>query len=142
MSDDIRVDLVFDLIHSFKNLNDAGKIADFLEDLLTPTEVRNLSVRLRIAKMILAGKSQRDISVALHTSLATTNKVHGWLFKSGKGFREAMAKLPVKWDKPSKMPNGPIEFHLPDLLRVTTEGLISTVQEKAPTRLLKNISTK
>ena len=62
LSPDKKADLAFDLINSFKYLNNTSDIANFLEDLLTASEVRNLSVRLRIAKLLLNGKSQREIA--------------------------------------------------------------------------------
>lgn len=142
LAQDIKVDLVYDLIHSFKYLNSVDKVASFLEDLLTPTEIRNLSVRLRIAKMLLSGVSQRDICIALHTSPVTTNKVNNWLRKSGVGFREVVSKLPIKWSKPTKMPKGPIEFHLPELIAAGTEFVISSSQEKTPRKLINRVGDK
>lgn len=141
-ADSLRIDLVFDLVNSFKHLDSSTKIANFLEDLLTPTEIRNLSVRLRIAKLILAGKSQREIATALHTSLVTTNKVNNWLNKSGKGFREVISKLPMKWSKPAKIPKGPAEFHLPEIIIASAESVLSNTQEKASLKLIKSIQEK
>lgn len=142
LSDDLKVDLVFDLLNSFRHLDSSSKIAHFLEDLLTPTEIRNLSVRLRIAKLLLKGESQRSIATKLHTSLVTTNKVNNWLNKSGKGFREAILRLPIKIDKPDKLPKGPIEYHLPELIVATTQSVISNTQNKIPQKLISSSKQK
>ena len=142
VSDDTRIDLVYDLINSFSFLNTPEQIANFLEDLLTPTEIRNLSVRLRIAKGLLGGKSQREISTELHTSLVTTNKVNNWLNKSGKGFKEVVSRLPLKWNKPKKVLKGPIEFHLPELVIESTELIVSNIQEKIPKKLITSVKNK
>ena len=85
ISNDEKVTLMFDLINSFKNLKDLTEIANFLQDLLTANEIKNLSVRLRIAKLLIAGKSQREIVLATHSSLGTVNKVNIWLEKGGEG---------------------------------------------------------
>lgn len=142
IADDLRADVVFDLINSFRYLNKPSEIADFLGDLLTPTELRNLSVRLRIAKMLLASKSQREIATVLHTSLVTTNKVSNWLRKSGSGFREVVAKLPLKWDTPKQLPKGPVEYHLPELIMSSAELVISSNQDKIPKKLIQNVKGK
>lgn len=142
LAQDIRVDLVYDLIHSFRYLDSVDKVASFLEDLMTPTEIRNLSVRLRIAKMLLNEVSQKDICIALHTSPVTTNKVNNWLSKSGVGFKEVVSKLPIKWSKPSKMPKGPVEFHLPELIAAGTEFIISSSQEKTSRKLIDKVGDK
>lgn len=142
LSEDIRTDLVFDLVSSFRYLDKPEKIANFLEDLLTPTEIRNMSVRLRIAKLLLAGKSQREISTALHTSLVTTNKVSNWLRRSGKGFRNVVENLPIKWSKPSKLPKGPLEYHLPELIAASTLLVVSNKQDKVPKKLIQSIKSK
>lgn len=142
LSEDIKIDLVFDLVNSFRFLDEPEKIANFLEDLLTPTEIRNLSVRLRIAKLLLAGKSQREISTALHTSLVTTNKVSNWLRRSGKGFKEVIEKLPMKWNKPGSFPKGPLEYHLPELIASSAVLFISNSQDKVSKKLIKSLKSK
>ena len=142
LPDNIKLELVFDLIQAFKIVKTPVEVADFLEDLLTPTEIRNLSVRLRIAKLLLSGESQREVTTSLQTSLATTNKINNWLQKSGKGFKEVIKKLPIKVDKPTKTIRGPIEYHLPEVVVGSTQLIVSSLQEKNPKRLIKNILRK
>ncbi len=142
MGNDMRIDLVYDLIHSFDHLDSPTKIASFLEDLLTPTEIRNLSVRLRIAKMLIAGVSQRGICIALNTSLITTNKVNNWLKKSGQGFKNVVSELPVKIKKSKDIPRGPIEYHLPELAAASMKEIISNSQEKLPKKLMASVKEK
>ncbi|KKR73405.1 MAG: TrpR like protein, YerC/YecD [Candidatus Woesebacteria bacterium GW2011_GWA2_40_7] len=73
-----KVSLMFDLVNSFKDLRNASEIADFLEDLLTANEIKILSIRLRIAKLLLSGKHQREVVRETHSSLGTVNKVSHW----------------------------------------------------------------
>lgn len=142
MGNEMRIDLVYDLIHSFDHLDSPTKIANFLEDLLTPTEIRNLSVRLRIAKMLLAGVSQREICIALNTSLITTNKVNNWLKKSGAGFKNAVSGLPTKIEKSKNIPRGPIEYHLPELAFASIKEITINSQERLPKKLMSFVKDK
>ncbi len=142
MGNEMRIDLVYDLIHSFDHLDNSTKVANFLEDLLTPTEIRNLSVRLRIAKMLLKGVSQREICIALNTSLITTNKVNNWLKKSGQGFKNVVSGLPMKIQKDKDVLHGPIEYHLPELAAASIKEIINTTQEKLPKKLMSSVKEK
>ena len=142
LSNDEKVGLMFDLVNSFKDLKSASEIANFLEDLLTANEIKNLSIRLRIAKLLIVGKSQRKIVQDVHSSLGTVNKVNIWLEKGGDGFRNVIAKLPLKWAKPTSVPHGSIEFHLPELLLATGEYVVVSKQEEVPKKLIKNMSEK
>ncbi|KKQ92540.1 MAG: TrpR-like protein [Microgenomates group bacterium GW2011_GWC1_39_7b] len=137
-----KVSLMFDLVNSFKDLRNASEIADFLEDLLTANEIKILSIRLRIAKLLLSGKHQREVVRETHSSLGTVNKVNIWLEKGGNGFKKAIAKLPLKWGKPTKIPHGPIEFHLPELLLATGQYAVAEKQDKTPKELIEKMSEK
>lgn len=137
-----KVDLMFDLINSFSSLKSPAEAADFLEDLLTANEIKNLSVRLRIAKLLLGDKPQREISTKLHTSLATINKVNVWLNSGGEGFKRVIAKLPLKWEKPANIPHGLVEFHLPELLLATSQYIVANNQEKVPKKLIEKMVNK
>lgn len=136
------VNLIYDLIASFENLKTSRQVADFLADLLTANEIRNISVRLRIAKLLVAGESQREIATEVNSSLGTVNKISIWLNEGGSGLRSAISKLPLKWETPSKFPKGPIEYHLPELLATTGNQLISSIQGREPAKLLKRMGDK
>src|SRR3989338_10859989 len=116
LSTEQKIDLMFDLINSFRNVKGPMEIALFLQDLLTANDIRNLSTRLRIAKLLLSGITQREICSQVHTSLATVSKVNIWLEEGVEGFKKAISKLPVRYKMPEKLPKGPIEFHLPQTL--------------------------
>lgn len=137
-----KADFIFDLINSFRNLNGSDEIAQFLADLLTANEIRNLSVRLRIAKLLIKGEKQRDIVLSTGSSLGTVNKVGVWLNRGGEGFRKVIAKLPLKWKMPSKLPSGPLEFHLPELVLASGQYLGVISQERSARRLIKSASSK
>jgi len=116
---------MFDLVHAFKIVRRPMETALFLQDLLTATEIRNLSVRLRIAKLLLANKSFIDIQRELHVSSATVNKVSNWINQGGDGLRNVITKLPIRYAMPKRLPPGPIEYHLPQaLVAITQAGLV------------------
>src|SRR3990172_5004862 len=108
-----RLELMFDLINSFRIVKNPIETADFLQDLLTSKEIKNLSIRLRIAKLLLSGNTHEEIVKTLHCSFATVAKVSSWLSQGGKGFKEVISKLPVKYEIPKNLPPIPIEFQLP-----------------------------
>ena len=62
--------------------------------------------------------------------------------KGGNGFKKAIAKLPLKWGKPTKIPHGPIEFHLPELLLATGQYAVAEKQDKTPKELIEKMSEK
>lgn len=125
LSNDEKLDLMLDLIYSFGIVRNPRETAIFLQDLLTSTEIRNLSFRLRIAKLLLAGLTFEEITSKIHVSSATITKVSIWLEQGGGGFKNVISKLPLKWEKPGKLPHGPLEFHLPDLLLALTQHKLS-----------------
>lgn len=120
-----KLDLMLDLIYAFGIVKRSDETAVFMQDLLTANEVRNLSVRLRIAKLLLAGLTYQEIIDTVHASNTTIHKVSVWLEQGGEGFKNVIAKLPLKWKKPKNLPRGPIEFHLPELLLAITQYKLS-----------------
>lgn len=87
-------DLVFDLVYSIvqaKNINDSIL---FLQDLLTKSEMQMLSKRLRIAKLLLKGKTYRQIQSDIKVSHGTVAKIAVWLAEKGDGFRKIIKNLP------------------------------------------------
>ena len=91
-------ELILDLINAFsqtKNLNDS---ALFLQDLLTKHEINIIAKRLRIAKLLLTGRTYTEIQKDLHVSHGTVAKIAIWLSERGDGFRKVIEKLPLKAD--------------------------------------------
>lgn len=142
LSNDEKLDLFLDLIYSFSIIRKTNETAIFLQDLLTTNEVRNLSVRLRIAKLLLAGYTYQEIIDTLHVSNSTVYKVSVWLEQGGDGFKNVISKLPIKWEKPKKLPPGPIEFHLPALLAALVEYKMSERGMKTVRKFSSNLEEK
>ena len=142
ISKEEKISLMFDLINSFRIVRSPLETALFLQDLLTAKEIRNLSIRLRIAKLLLVGKNQREIIDELHTSFATINKVKVWINQGGDGFKNVIGKLPLKWDIPKKLPRGPIEYHLPQTLIALAQYGVARNQDKKVMKFVQAIDDK
>lgn len=138
----INTDLIFDLINAFKSINSSDESALFLQDILTASEIKNLAVRLRIAKMLLNNEKHRDISKDLKVSIATVTKVNTWLNNKGDGFKKIISRLPTKYDIPTNRIRGPIEYHLPEALLLTAQYLVAKSQNKNPNKLLQGLKEK
>ena len=136
------LNLNFDLINAFRLANTPYDTALLLQDLLTANEIKNLSKRLRIAKLILDGKTQRDIAHELHCSFATVTKVSVWLNEGGEGFKKVIAKLPKRYDFPEKFPHGPIEYHLPQTLITLAQYTLAKRQENNLEKFMENVEDK
>jgi TrpR-related protein YerC/YecD len=88
--------LLFDLVSAFTIVKSPTESALFIQDLLTKNETKTLAKRLRIAKLLLQGKSYEEVQTDLHTSFATIAKVGYWLERSGEGFRTVIKRLPQR----------------------------------------------
>lgn len=138
----INTDLVFDLINAFSSIKSKEESVLFLQDILTASEIKNLSVRLRIAKMLINGTPHRGISRILKASTATVTKVNIWLNSKGDGFKKIISRLPIKYDLPTKVIHGPIEYHLPEVIEAGIQYVIATSQNKKSENLIKSLKDK
>lgn len=136
------LDLSFDLINAFRVANTPYDTALLIQDLLTANEIKNLAKRLRIAKLLLGNKSQREIVQELHCSLATTTKVSIWLDQGGEGFKKIIAKLPNRYKMPDKLPRGPIEYHLPQALLALGQYALAKTQENRLEKFMEGVEDK
>lgn len=59
-------------------------ISLFIDDLLTEEEILDLAQRIKIAKLILEGKTYDEIAEKIQTSTSTVSRI-GQIIKYGKG---------------------------------------------------------
>jgi uncharacterized protein YerC len=137
-----QLELMFDLVNSFRFVNSPSETIDFLQDLLTAKEIKNLSKRLRIAKLLLSGKKQEEIVKSLHVSFASVSKVSIWLGSGGQGFKNVIAKLPLKYKIPENLPPIPIEFQLPKVISGLYQYSKATSQNKMLEKFLEGVGGK
>lgn len=136
-----RADLAFDLINAFSLVRNPLTTSLLLQDLLTAAEIKNLSKRLRIAKLILSGKKQEEIIDDLHCSFATISKVRQWLDEGGAGFRQTIEKLPKK-TKPFKLERSYLGYGFPQLLAWGYLSHVNDQEKKRVENLLNNAQKK
>jgi len=72
------------LLDLLKKAQAARELSAFLDDLLTEEEILDLAQRLKIAKLIIEGKTYDEIAEKVNTSTSTVSKI-GQILKYGKG---------------------------------------------------------
>lgn len=78
------------LIHDIAK--DRKFLREFLFDLLSPAEYKDLAVRWQIVKMLEDGITQRDIAEKLKVSVATVNRGAREMLNKKGGFKVAIQK--------------------------------------------------
>jgi len=134
-------ELLFDLINAFALVKTPINASLLLQDLLTRSEIRNLSRRLRIAKLLLEGQTQPEIVDDLHCSFGTVSKVKQWLDNSGKGLRKVIKKLPKRKERLRPV-KGYYGYGWPQLALV---AILNTLEKRERKRLettFENIKDK
>ena len=133
--------LAFDLINAFVLANNARDVALLLHDLLTTKEIRNLTKRLGIAKMLLAGDKYDTITDQLNCSLGTVAKVKIWLDEGGEGLKRIILLLPKRTIKP-KRAGGIPGYNLPQILWAGTKYIVATREKKRLEEFLNRMAEK
>jgi len=72
------------LIDSFFKIKTKKNLSLLVEDLFSPEETLDLAQRLKIAKLILEGKTYEEIAAQIPVSTSTISKI-GQVIKFGKG---------------------------------------------------------
>lgn len=72
------------LVATLRKLKSSKDLSYFIDDLLTEEEILDLAQRIKIAKLILDGKTYDEIAEKVKTSTSTVSKI-GQIIKYGKG---------------------------------------------------------
>ncbi len=72
------------LVATLRKLKSSKDLSIFIDDLLTEEEILDLAQRIKIAKLILEGKTYDEIAEKVKTSTSTVSKI-GQVIKYGKG---------------------------------------------------------
>jgi len=72
------------LTATLRKLKSSKDLSAFLDDLLTEEEILDLAQRIKIAKLILDGKTYDEIAEKVRASTSTVSKI-GQIIKYGKG---------------------------------------------------------
>jgi len=142
LSKDEILDLTFDLINIFGQIRSSADAANLIKDLLTADEIKDLAKRLRIAKLLLENKSQREIAIGVHASLATISKISIWLQQSDGSLKKSINRLPEKFKIPKNLPAIPLEFQAPQTLLATAQYILAKNQNGKVKKFIEKIESK
>jgi TrpR-related protein YerC/YecD len=81
------------LLDAFVALEDREEAAAFLRDLCTLGELRDLSQRWAVVRLLDAGLHYSDISRQTGASTATITRIASWLHHGEGGYARALAKF-------------------------------------------------
>ena len=129
------------VVSKTNKIEDAARL---LRDLLSFTEAEMIAKRIKIAEMLIAEATYREINEELKTSNATIFKVQEWLNVSGDGYRKAIKKTKNKSVKKdialptydsgnwAEMKKRFPMYHWPEIL---VENLIATANKRQQAKI-------
>lgn len=98
-------ELLQEFCEALSVLRNSQEIMNFITDLLTKQETVMLAKRIKIAKLLIAGKNYREIENLLKVGHSTVARVSQWLSEGGEGFRlitertrREKLKPEISWD--------------------------------------------
>jgi len=89
-------ELLREFCEAFLSLKKLDEMVEFLIDLLSKKEAITLAKRLKIAKMLIKGKTYQEIQEEIKVSAPTIAKVAEWLEAAGKGFKTVTERVREK----------------------------------------------
>lgn len=90
---EIRNDEVNDLLHVFAGIDDEDQVYALLEDIFTIREIREISQRLAVARLLAEGKSYNEIAKETGASATTIARVSKCLIHGSGGYSKALEIL-------------------------------------------------
>ena len=84
------------LIDAFMTLENAGEYYKFFDDILTIAEIKEMSKRLKAAKMLKAGTVYSEVSETTGLSTATISRVSKCLKYGSDGYNIVLDRLDRK----------------------------------------------
>jgi len=88
--------LFYGLCVAMAEMKNSHEAAELLRDLLSYSEVKMVAKRLKIAELVLIGKTYEEIREILKVGYGKIARVHEWLNLSGEGYRRAIKRLKEK----------------------------------------------
>ncbi len=83
---------VKELADAFVSIRDASLATAFLNNILTPAELEEISKRLQIVKLLLKGVPQRDVAKKLNVSMGTVSRGSRELKYGENGFKKILQR--------------------------------------------------
>ncbi|HXU85920.1 MAG TPA: YerC/YecD family TrpR-related protein [Verrucomicrobiae bacterium] len=98
---------VEELIAAMLRLDDPDEAANFLRDLCTLGELRDLAQRWAVVRRLDAGEHYAAISRETGASTATITRIASWLNHGEGGYRAALDRLAAAREQGIPYPTGP-----------------------------------
>lgn len=89
----MRSEEVEDLLKVFSSMENEDDVFDFLEDVFTVREIKEISQRLAVARMLDSGKSYYEIEQTTGASATTIARVSKCLTYGSGGYAKALSIL-------------------------------------------------
>lgn len=89
----IRNDLVDQFFQAVLSLEDIDECYRFFEDICTVNEIKSISQRLEVAKMLREKRTYHEIAERTHASTATISRVNRALIYGADGYKSILSKL-------------------------------------------------
>lgn len=99
MNENIRSSSVEFLFRAVMSLEDLEECYDFFEDLCTVQELKSISQRIVVAKMLSDKKVYSDIVKETGASTATISRVNRSLIYGNDSFQKVFGRLPRRWNQ-------------------------------------------
>jgi len=93
VADDWKTEDAEALVDALLSLRDRDEAERFLRDLLTLNELRDLSMRWSVARLLAQGLHYADISQRTGASTATITRIASWLHHGEGGYRLLLDRL-------------------------------------------------
>jgi TrpR-related protein YerC/YecD len=90
--------LILEFCEAVVAIRNIEEAASFIKDLLGEQEIEMLAKRLKVAKLLLSGRTHEEIRDELKVSFGTISRVSLWVKTSGEGYR-LIAKRTRKKEK-------------------------------------------
>ena len=84
------MDKLQEIVRRLAEIDDPGLLEKFFREILTPKEVKDLSSRWELVKLLEEGVSQREIARRLHLSLCKITRGSRQLKKPDSALREVI----------------------------------------------------
>ena len=95
--------LFYALCVAVSEMNNPKEVAELLRDLMSYHELKMIAKRLKIAEMVLMGKTYEEVRDHLKVGYGKIARVHEWINMSGEGYRNAIKKSRGKTEKPIEL---------------------------------------
>jgi len=104
LNENIKSSSVEFLFRAVLTLESLEECFDFFEDLCTVQELKAISQRIVVAKMLSEKRVYSDIVKETGASTATISRVNRSLVYGNDSFQKVFSRAPRRWDKPGEEP--------------------------------------